>query len=72
MALESTSSDVAYRKHVTIAATTILLVFSSCSFALRIWVRRRTKLQLLADDWLMGVGLVRESRLVILKLPSKE
>ena len=52
------STDVANRRVFAWVSTTLILVLSICSYAIRLWARRLSRQPLKVDDYLMGVGLL--------------
>ena len=60
--IEMGMNEISYRQHLIIGITTAVLVLAIVSYLFRLAARRVSRAVFWYDDWLMGVGLVREDR----------
>lgn len=54
------------RQHVIVAITTFILTLAIVSYALRLYAKRKTAANVWWDDYMIGVGLVRENSPILI------
>ena len=59
------NNDAEYRQNITIIITSVVLFFSSIAYALRLYSRRISRASFGAEDWVMGIALVRRLPLTL-------
>jgi hypothetical protein len=65
------SDDTAYRQHVTVIVTAVLMALSTLVYFLRLVARSLSRAQLQAEDYLMGTGLFLSWGIAICNFISK-